>query len=309
MPAALTTAPAPENNWGPRAAESAVRSVMSAVTGWYAGPWDAAALDRASASRSTPTTTRPSARKRSATARPIPLAAPVTTIVRSAPSRARDSVGKETPVDDHFGSGGEAGVVRCEEGDDSGDFADVGAAAHGRLRDHAAFLLVLVHRGADPARADGIDADAVGGQLERGGFGESDQGALAGAVGDVAGGTDDPEDRGDVDDGAAAALGHQGHGGLDAEQRASGVDRERGVPVPGLLLEERGDVDDPRVVDQHVQSPGGRPRMMDGLRPVVGRGDVEVEILHLQSRLLEPVRGGFTFGVENVAGQDVRSFG
>jgi hypothetical protein len=34
-----------------------------------------------------------------------------------------------------------------------------------------------------------------------------------------------------------------------------------------------------------------------------------VEILHLQSRLLEPVRGGFTFSVENVAGQDVRAFG
>jgi hypothetical protein len=50
---------------------------------------------------------------------------------------------------------------------------------------------------------------------------------------------------------------------------AGGVDRERGVPVLGLLLKERGDVDDPRIVDQHVQPPGGRPGMMDGLSPVV----------------------------------------
>ena len=101
-------------------------------------------------------------------------------------------MGEETSVDDHFGSGGEAGVIRCEEGDGSGDLADVGAAANRRLGDHAAFFLVLVHWGADPARADGIDADAVGGELERGGFGQSDQGRLASAVGDIADGTDDP---------------------------------------------------------------------------------------------------------------------
>src|ERR1700734_27031 len=82
--------------------------------------------------------------------------------LRPVPARAGVSVGEETSVDDHFGSGGEAGVIRCEEGDGSGDLADVGAAAHRRLGDHAAFFLVLVHWGADPARADGIDADAVG---------------------------------------------------------------------------------------------------------------------------------------------------
>jgi hypothetical protein len=42
--------------------------------------------------------------------------------------------------------------------------------------------------------------------------------------------------------------------------------------------------------------------MPDGLSPVVLRCDVKVEILHLQSRLPEPVRGGFTLDVENVAG-------
>jgi len=108
-----------------------------------------------------------------------------------------------------------------------------------------------------------------GGELERSGLGESDQGSLAGAVGDVADGTGDPEYRGDVDDGPAAALAHHGHGGLDAQQWASGVDGERGVPVLDLLLQEGGDMDDPGIVDQHVQSPGGRLGMMDGLSPVV----------------------------------------
>ena len=49
--------------------------------------------------------------------------------------------------------------------------------------------------------------------------------------------------------------------------------------------------------------------MTDGLGPVVGRGDVKTEIVHLQSRLPEPVRCGLTLDVENVAGQDLCTFG
>lgn len=113
---------------------------MSTGTGRKAVPSSAAVLSRSVVSRSTARTDQPSTRKRSATARPMPLAAPVT--------KAADctgSVGKEAAVDDHLRSRDEAGVVGRWEGDRSGDLPDVGAAAHRSLRDHTAFLLVLVH--------------------------------------------------------------------------------------------------------------------------------------------------------------------
>src|SRR5262249_24888038 len=130
MPAALTTARSPGGS-GSSTGASAARSLMSTGTGWSPG------AASASAPRSTAMTFQASARKRSATARPIPLAAPVTSTV---------SVRKEAAVDDQLGPGGEARIIRGEEGNDAGDLAHMSAAAPWRLPDETAVLPLRVHR-------------------------------------------------------------------------------------------------------------------------------------------------------------------
>ena len=65
--------------------------------------------------------------------------------------------------------------------------------------------IVAVELGDDPARRDGVDADALERELERQRLGELDHAGLGGGIGDDALVDAEAEHGGDIDDGAAAA--------------------------------------------------------------------------------------------------------
>src|SRR5262249_28591418 len=94
----------------------------------------------------------------------------------------------------------------------------------------------LRHRRGNPARADGIDADALGRAVEGDGLGEQVAAALGRVVGRELGTPHDARHRGDVDDRAAASR-------LDHPEQGEAGDQEDAVQV---------DVDDPLpVLDRH----------------------------------------------------------
>src|SRR6266536_2697222 len=177
-------------------------------------------------------------------------------------------------------------------------------AAHWCLGDDTALPFMLVHRRADPTGTERIHPDPVGRQLERSGLRYRDQRRLACAIGDIADGTDDAEDRGDVDYRSSTALTDQGDRGLDAEKRAGCVDREDTVPVLHALDEERTDVDDPGVVDQHIQAARGRSRMGDRACPLPRRSDIEVQVLDVEPLLAQPGHGGTALFIQYVRSEE-----
>src|SRR5690606_12011938 len=149
-------------------------------------------------------------------------------------------------VDGVDAPGDPVGLVAGEEEGEGGDVLDRAEAAervvacgggvglrHGG-RGQAALLPGPLHqRGIDPARADRVDADVVGGV--GGGHlpGDGDDAALGGGVGEDAGDADEAADAGLVDDDAAAALHHVRQRVPGGQPDALEVDGDD--PVPLLL--------------------------------------------------------------------------
>src|SRR5690348_11649376 len=122
----------------------------------------------------------------------VMTATPPSTSVRTA-SDIRTSLGLEadTAVEtDDFG----VDVVVLDQGAD--EVGELRRAAHALGEDDRrdelllellGLLALAVDRRVDDAGADGVDADADGGQVAGGGHGHADDAALGGGVGDLAG--------------------------------------------------------------------------------------------------------------------------
>src|SRR5262245_50123929 len=114
--------------------------------------------------------------------------------------------------------------------------------------------------------------------FEGGDLGHGDHGALAGRVGDVAGSANGPVDGGDVDDRASAAASERGDGGAHAVEDAGGVDGHGGVPAVIGLVDHRGHAHHARVVDENVEVAEAFLSRLDRRGPVLGVGDVEMQV-------------------------------
>ena len=99
---------------------------------------------------------------------------------------------------------------------------------------------------------------------------------------------------------------HRRHHGPDAEEHTGEVDVEDAMPLRELVVLDGADVEDPGVVHQHVDpaelGDGGRHRRV----PVLGAGDVEVDVAGVVTEFLGDQ---FAFGVEDVAAHHLRAVG
>ena len=115
-------------------------------------------------------------------------------------------------VDDEGVADRERGFVGAQPQHGGGDLVDGAHAADWFLVDERRASgrrrrrRVVDHVGVDDAGADGVDADAGRGVVERGALGEADDAELRGAVGGTAGEALDAGAGGGVDDGATAAV-------------------------------------------------------------------------------------------------------
>src|SRR3984885_7705621 len=89
--------------------------------------------------------------------------------------------------------------------------------------------------GGHRACGDGVDADALGGHLERRGPGEAVHRMLAGAVERRSGAAPLAEGRGEVDDAAGALTGHHAQLMLEGKEQAADVGVEDRVVCLGGL--------------------------------------------------------------------------
>ena len=178
-------------------------------------------------------------------------------------------------------AGDPAGVVGGEEDGGGGDVVGLAGAAERGFGDG-----ILVEIGADEAGGvgafgfddagvEGVDADALGAELEGEDAGDGVDRTLGGGVDRAGGRRDAADQRADVDDAAALAevLGR----GLGDEQEAEDVDVELLVEVLGGDGFEGAELVDAGVVDEDVELAvvldGG---VDDGLR-VGGLGDVALD--------------------------------
>jgi hypothetical protein len=152
-------------------------------------------------------------------------------------------------------------------------------------------------RRVDQVRGDGVDPDAVLGQLERHRAREVDDRGLARGVDGVVGGGPAGLDAGDVDDRPAVALpdhhrGGRGHAGEHADQ----VHLDVPAPAPLGLGQERRPPHPTGVVDQDVQASEAVDRRLDHGRHLGGvahvrrrHGTAAPQVLHPAGRDLGPV--------------------
>ena len=158
-------------------------------------------------------------------------------------------------------AGDVGGGVADEEGDDAGVIGGVGEAAEGdadavllktAAEDALQHLVVVgVHElGAGRAGGDRVDPDAVRSELDGEDLGEAEEALFRRRVGAVmeAGGGDHVRD--DVDDGAPLAALHGRHDGPGADEGPAEVDADDRVPVREVEAVDRGEAEDPRVVDE-----------------------------------------------------------
>ena len=145
--------------------------------------------------------------------------------------------GLDRPRFDHIVVGGaHGGVVGGKEDDHAGDVDRVNQVGEalavamcfegfGRCPE---FFLAIGH---DPARHDGVDADAVVAEVARHGAGEAVDGCFGRSVsGETAAGLP-PRIRTHVDDGATALFDHRGGNRLDGEEHVTEVGSLAFVPV------------------------------------------------------------------------------
>jgi hypothetical protein len=95
-----------------------------------------------------------------------------------------------------------------------------------------------------------------------------------------------------------------GIGGLQAEKRAGGVDREQPVPCRERLLDQRRDVDDAGVVDEHVEARA----VSDQRIPSSRVADVEAPVADVQPDGAEAFGGLLTGGIEDIEADHGRAF-
>ena len=159
---------------------------------------------------------------------------------------------------------------------------------------------------------DGVAADAVGGVLHGGGFGEQADGAFGAGVSGAGAGAGveahQPGDGGYVDDGAAAGGAHSGYGGAGAQKDALAVDVHNLIPHGGVGFVDAGGVEaadvgtaDAGVVHQDVQLAVAGHGGGDGVGPLVGAGYVQVDVGGLAAEFADFGFQFHTFVVQDVA--------
>ena len=145
--------------------------------------------------------------------------------------------------------------------------------------------------GQGDVRGQGVDPDAVGGQLQGRRLGEVDDAGLGRGVGGVARGGPHPLDRGHVDDAARRCRLHHGPGHpLGAQDDVLEVGPVEGVPAVLRGLEERGEEHPAGVVDQDADRPelGG----WSGPGPRRPRSDSRTSVVMPEATDLLGGRGG-----------------
>src|SRR5260370_38361470 len=176
-----------------------------------------------------------------------------------------------------FGAGDERSFVAGKEKCTPSDLLGLGAAfERSRLDERLKLFLPddVEHRGEDEPWVDRVDADFVGGVLDRGGIGEEANGALGAVIGGGAGRADETVDGRDVDDGAGAALSQRGDGILHPEPYALLVDVDDGIPFLFAGFLDALDIRDAGVVDENVETTEFALATLDCGAPVGGSGDL-----------------------------------
>lgn len=114
-------------------------------------------------------------------------------------------------------------------------------------------MAALPLAGVDEAEADGVDADAVGGQFPGEGLGEVEQSGAGGAGGDQARGGFAGEDGVEVDDGGGVGGAQQRQGGVQRVEDAVELQLQLVAPVSGGALGEGLHAGLAGVVDEAVE--------------------------------------------------------
>ena len=151
-----------------------------------------------------------------------------------------------------------------------------------------------------------VDADAVGREVDGRGLRQPAHGPLARHVGGRLGRALEARDRRDVHDRAAAGARERGGDGLHAEHRPGHVDVHHAAEVVELELGEVGEVDDARVVDEHVDAAELGLGLGDELAPRRLVDDVEVPVARGVADLLGDL---LALDVEHVGEHDARALG
>lgn len=229
--------------------------------------------------------------------------------VRRTPARLlrHDAVGA---VDDDALAGEVAGVRAGEEGDDRGDVAlGVAEAFHWVEVD---LLGVLLRELLGPRLGGGglgagqhdVHANAVLAPLFGSNLGQTAQGFLVGAVGELAGDAEHAGGRSEVDDAALVLLLHVGEGGLHIVEGAdnAGLPSLEHVLVLGVL-DGLGGHNCLPVVDDDVDGAEGVDGLLDNLEDALAVGGVAGHGEALAAELADLGDGGLD-GLEATAGGD-----
>ena len=113
------------------------------------------------------------------------------------------------------------------------------------------------HGGVDGARADRVDPDIVGGQVNRHAAGQIDQPALGRPIGRHGGIADNAAGRRNVDDGAGLLGHHVRDDGLTHQERAGQVNTQNPVPLLQAGVLDGFAQNDPGVVVQDIDPAKG----------------------------------------------------
>jgi hypothetical protein len=166
------------------------------------------------------------------------------------------------------------------------------------------------HRGVDDAGADGVDADAVGGVVQGGRFGEADEAVLGCGVGGLALEALDAGAGRGVDDRAAAAGQHERDLVLHGDEHATEVDRHQAVPL--RRRDRVGRLDrllDARVVEGDIQAAEALDGRVERRPQLVVVGHVAGHRQRLAAGLLDQPRRLAVAVLRNIGHGDRRTLG
>src|SRR5688500_675717 len=151
---------------------------------------------------------------------------------------------------------------------------------------------------------NGVDADAFWSELEGRGLGHATDGELAGDVGHDARARHHSVHRRDVDDRAAGT--HRCAGRLHAQPAANLIDVDDRHVLVERHVGHHADTNDPRIVDEYIETTKGVAGGLHRLLPIVLVRDIEV---HVAGTITERCRDGVTLRVEYIAEDDRGAFG
>lgn len=216
---------------------------------------------------------------------------------------------KKAAVEGIVDPGDEGGFVGAEIEGKSGDFFRLGHAADGlRARQFLEHLFfapgivacqVTIHkRSVHASGRDAIAADIVSEIIAGDGIGHSDDGALAGGIGEAICQADAAGNRGDIEDHAATGALHRRDAGEHAVIETLHIDAKDAIEILLGCVFEFADVRDAGVVDENVDaafagqllkdredalhlrnvaSVGGRAAVADFARGLLGFRGIHVE--------------------------------